>query len=365
MDRLDLFKREDLIDQYAIYPLLVVKNLTSDFTNQINKINQNYNSRTCIHNSMIRWFKYWLDNFNIDYALPNLKSFFSKIEANNNDYFLPNCGITCDKTFLDEEEQNALIAAAVFYMCLKQENIKYDKLQQENKLIVMRNFNDFMSEYIDDSYLHFFLYEKFCYFDINSPIDYLFSFHATSFIAYVTAVKKNGFAWNQNNDKYFHQKIDLNLNEINCNSKFFTSLESEAIQLIIKCNKFKENNLEIAAQEINNSNINTNTVSIFQSNQFPINFTTTGSTANNFSINTTITNDYQSQQGISQINDTQNLVFNSNISSSEPTYTNVLTAPQNLDQLNEDSNSSKESICSSPRAVFKTNKPSKKRTRKN
>jgi hypothetical protein len=81
-------------------------------------------------------------------------------------------------------------------------------------------------------------------------------------------------------------------------------------------------------------------------------------------------NDSHSQQGISQINqdifNTQNLVFNSNISSSEPTYTNVLPTPQNLDQLNEDSNSSKQSICSSPRGVFKTNKSRrKKRTRKN
>jgi hypothetical protein len=110
-------------------------------------------------------------------------------------------------------------------MCLKQENIKYDNLQQENKLSVMRNFKDYISDYILASCVHIGYYDKFhelfWNFHVNLPINYLFFFHTTSFIAYVIAVKKNGVAWNQNNDKYFHQKIDLSLNEINCTSKFF------------------------------------------------------------------------------------------------------------------------------------------------
>jgi len=403
---------------------------------------------------MIRFFKYWIDNFNIDYALPNLKDYFSKIEANQNDLFLPNCdGQCCSKNYMsDEEEQNALIAAITYYMCFKQENIKFDNLQQENKLKVMRNFNDYLRNHLLNSfvsleYSHEFneLFTRFC---PTFSLNYLFSFHATSFIAYVTGIKRNGLNWNQNNnDKYFHQKIDLNLNEINCNTNPFSSFELEAIDLILKCRNFKENNLEIGtpeinpldisymdttsnnqpsvsknnsnisnlmqtipAQEINNSNISTNTFSITHSNNFPVTISSTGTTSTNFFIiNANNTNDptisrinenttnfmetitaqeinnsnsiihsnplnissthttSNNQAGASQINDDSlTEIFQNFISNGEPTSSNILNNPQNLDQLNEDSNSSSQNestkiIRSSSKAV---NKPCKKRTRK-
>ena len=77
---------------------------------------------------------------------------------------------------MDEEEQKALIAATVFCMCLKQENIKYDNLQQENKLSVMRNFKDYICNYILASCVHIGYYDKFhelfWNFHVNFPINY-------------------------------------------------------------------------------------------------------------------------------------------------------------------------------------------------
>ena len=335
MSNLDLFKKENLIDQYGIYPLLVVKNY-SVLANQINKIHQNYSASKCIHKPMIRFFKYWIDNFNKDYALPNLTDYFSKIEANHNDLFLPNCdGQCCSKNYMsDEEEQNALIAAITYYMCLKQENIEFENLQQENKQMFMINLNNYLSEYLLKSFMsieynHEF-HELFSRLVTNFPFKFLFSFHATSFIAYVTEIKKNGLNWNQiNNDKYFHQKIDLNLNEINCNTNPFSSFKSDAIDLILKCHNFNQNNLEIGtleinplnisytdttsnnqpsvsknnsnvsnfletipAQEINYSNISTNPFSITHSNNFPVTISSTGTTSTIiFIINANNTND--------------------------------------------------------------------------
>ena len=98
----------------------------------------------------------------------------------------------------------------------------------------MINLNNYLSEYLLKSFMsieynHEF-HELFSRLVTNFPFKFLFSFHATSFIAYVTEIKKNGLNWNQiNNDKYFHQKIDLNLNEINCNTNPFCSFKSDAI----------------------------------------------------------------------------------------------------------------------------------------
>ena len=53
MKHSELFNREDLIDQYGIYPLLVVKNQTSFWFQRIENIHKNRNQFKCGQNKLI------------------------------------------------------------------------------------------------------------------------------------------------------------------------------------------------------------------------------------------------------------------------------------------------------------------------